>query len=300
MSEYNKLPLASTSLTLIIPAYNEEKSILSFLPDVLSFVHENNFGVIVINDGSKDKTWELLKTYEGETQLKIVFNKVNRGYGGALKRGIEVAETEYVIMIDADGQHYLEDVLKLYLKIKETDADMIIGSRKGQISGSHFRKFGKWLIRSFARILMPMPIHDLNSGMKIFRTELGKKYLHLYPDTMAFSDILALVFINNRHLVLEEPIKIRERKAGESTINVNTAFQTVMEILNIIILFNPMKIFLPISLLLFLLGFGWGLRFFFKHLGVSIGSSMLLMMSVMIFLLGLIAEQLSAIRKNRK
>jgi glycosyltransferase involved in cell wall biosynthesis len=286
-------------LTLIIPAYNEEDSIPVFLPQVLVFAKENKFRIIVINDGSKDKTSSLLSTYEEEAHLRVIHNKINRGYGGALKRGIEEAKTEYVIMVDADGQHYLDDVLKLYNKIVKTDADMIIGSRKGQKTGSRFRKFGKWLIRTFARLLMPIHVHDLNSGMKIFRTDLGKKYLNLYPDTMAFSDILALVFINNRHLVLEEPIKIRERMTGKSSINVNTAFQTVMEILNIIIMFNPMKIFLPISLILFVAGSGWGLKFLLNHMGISIGSSMLLIMSIMIFLLGLIAEQLSAIRKNK-
>ena len=291
--------MSDQQLTIIIPAYNEEENIPLFLPEVLSFAEENSLNVIVINDGSKDKTSALLKTFEGKPRLKIVHNKVNRGYGGALKRGIKEAETEYVIMVDADGQHYLEDVLKLYLRIKETDADMVIGSRKGQIPGSYFRKFGKWLIRSFAGILMPLHIHDLNSGMKIFRTDLGTKYLHLYPDSMAFSDVIALVFISNRHLVLEEPIKIKERISGKSTINISTAFQTIMEILNMITLFNPLKVFLPISIVLFLVGFGWGLKFFLNDMGISIGSSMLLIMSLIVFLLGLIAEQLSAIRRNK-
>lgn len=287
-------------ITIVIPAYNEEENIPSFLPQVLSFAEKNSCKVIVINDGSTDRTAALLQLYKAKPQIRLIHNKVNRGYGGALKRGIEEAETEYVIMLDADGQHYLDDVLNLYLKIKGNNADMIIGSRKGQKSSSQVRKFGKWLIRSFARMLMPIHVHDLNSGLKIFRTDLGKKYLHLYPDTMAFSDIIALVFISNRHLVMEEPIKIKERNAGKSTIKMNTAFQTVMEIINIIILFNPMKIFLPVSILFFVAGFGWGLKFLLNHMGVSIGSSMLLIMSVMIFLLGLIAEQLSAIRKNRK
>jgi len=286
-------------LTIVIPAYNEEENIHSFLPNILSFAKEKHFNIIVINDGSTDNTATLLTPYELEPYVRIIHNKVNRGYGGALKRGIEEAETKYVIMLDADGQHYIEDVMNLYYKIIATDADLIIGSRKGQKTGSSFRKFGKWLIRNFARLLMPIHVHDLNSGMKIFRTDLGKKYLHLYPDTMAFSDIIALVFISNRHLVLEEPIKIKDRKAGKSTIRMNTAFQTIMEIINIIILFNPMKIFLPVSILFFVSGSAWGLKFLLNHLGVSIGSSMLLIMSVMIFLLGLIAEQLSAIRKNK-
>jgi len=114
-------------------------------------------------------------------------------------------------MVDADGQHSTEDVLNLYNKIILTDADMIIGSRKGQKTGSYFRDLGSGLFVSLHVCLCPCIYMIWNSGMKIFRTELGKKYLHLYPDTMAFSDIIALVFINNRHLVLENN-KNRKKK----------------------------------------------------------------------------------------
>jgi hypothetical protein len=129
---------------------------------------------------------------------------------------------------------------------------------------------------------------------------LAKKYLHLCPDGMAYSDIIALVFINNRHMVLEEPIEINLRERGKSTIGIHTAFETIMEILNIITLFSPMKIFLTVSVILFITGFGWGLRFFIKGMGVSIGSSMLIIISILVFLLGLIAEQLASIRRNSK
>lgn len=287
-----------SKLTIIIPAYNEADNLITFMPEVIKFAKTNSFSVIIVDDGSKDNSWSILLNFLNESCLRIFKNKVNRGYGGAIKRGIEEVNSEYAIIIDADAQHFLEDVLKLYNKIIKTDADMIIGSRKGQIKGLYFRRIGKWVIRSFAKFLMPVHVYDLNSGMKIFRTDYGKKYLHLFPDSMAFSDILALVFINNRHLVLEEPIRIQERKSGKSTINLNTAFQTVMEILNILILFNPMKIFLPISMFLFVFGVGWGLKFFIAGKGVSIGSSMLLIMSIMIFLMGLIAGQLSALRKK--
>jgi glycosyltransferase involved in cell wall biosynthesis len=279
------------NLTIIIPAYNEAENIPLILPEVIAFAKENSFLVIVIDDGSKDNSWEILEGFSQENCLKILRNKVNRGYGGALKRGIEEAGTEFVIMVDADGQHRLADVKKLFARIRETDADMVIGSRKGQ-QGKWFRSLGKTLIRFIAKILMDVPVYDINSGMKIFRTELGKKYLHLYPDSMSFSDIICLVFISNRHKVLEEPIVVEKRKGGKSTIGVKTAF-------NIITMFNPMKIFLTVSIVLFILGIGWGLKFFLNGLGISIGASMLLIMSVLVFLLGLIAEQLSAIRKNK-
>ena len=179
------------------------------------------------------------------------------------------------------------------------DADMVVGSRKGSSSRSSYRGMGKSIIRFLEKMLMTVPIHDLNSGMKIYDTNLAKKYLHLAPDTMAFSDIITLVFINNRHLVLEEPIRIRKRKFGNSTIGLQTAFQTIMEILNIVILFNPMKIFLPLSILCFIITGLWALPLLFRGLGLSIGSLLGIISGALFFVLGLIAEQLSQIRKGQ-
>ncbi|NVO21391.1 MAG: glycosyltransferase family 2 protein [Bacteroidetes bacterium] len=293
--------MTNALLTLVIPIYNEEAVLPKVLPGFIDFCNKNQFNMVLVNDGSRDNSAKIIEQHVAKSSenVIVVSHKLNRGYGGALKSGIQASLTEYSIFIDADGQHRLQDVTNLFQKIRETDADMIIGSRKGQ-RGNWFRSIGKTLIRSIAKLLMDVPVYDINSGMKIFRTELGKKYLHLYPDTMSFSDIICLVFLSNRHRVLEEPIVVEERKGGKSTIGVMTAFQTVMEILNILTMFNPMKIFLTVSIILFIAGFGWGMKFFLNHLGISVGSSMLMIMSILVFLLGLIAEQLSAIRKNSK
>ena len=143
-------------------------------------------------------------------------------------------------------------------------------------------------------------VYDINSGMKIYQTALARKYLHLAPDTMAFSDIITLVFINNRHLVLEEPITISSRLKGKSTIGMQTAFQTVMEIVNVLMLFNPMKIFLPIAVLTFTLTLIWGVPLVLAGRGISTGTLLGIIASMIFFFLGLITEQLSQIRRNQK
>lgn len=268
------------------------------LPELIHFVNERDFRLIITNDGSKDNSLQLLQEhFAGQPRCTAVSHKVNRGYGGAIKSGIAQAETDYVITIDADGQHYLEDVDKLFNLICAQDADMIIGSRKGQQEASAFRGMGKSLIRGIAKFLMPMHIHDINSGMKIYNTALAKKYLPLCPDAMAYSDIIALVFISQRHLVGEEPIRIKPRVAGTSTISVRTAYETIMEILNLVILFNPMRIFLPVSLFFLFSGVLWDIHFFVHGLGVSTGAGMLVVSGFIFFMLGLVTEQLSQIRK---
>jgi len=286
-------------LTIIVPAFDEEKNLKAFLPPLISICQEKNWKIILVNDGSRDNSKEYLKTFAQEPVLTVLHHKLNKGYGAAIKTGIKACETEYLITYDADGQHLMEDIERLRHCLLMNDADMVVGSRKGLRSSSHFRGLGKSIIRLIANIMMTVPVHDLNSGMKIYRTDLAKKYLYLTPDTMSFSDVITLVFINNRHLVLEEPISIKKRTNGESTIGFQTAFQTVMEILHIVILFNPMKIFLPLSIISFIVTCFWGIPLLLAGRGLSIASLLGIVLSILMFLLGLIAEQLSLIRRNQ-
>lgn len=287
------------SLTILIPAYNEEKSLPEFLPTVLNYAEARSWKVLVVNDGSKDDTANIVRAFmKMHNCLQLVSHKVNRGYGGALKSGVRAAETKYVVTIDADGQHFLEDIDKLLAFLLEKDADMVVGSREGQRSASIYRGVGKSIIRFIAKLLMPVNIFDINSGMKMYDVKLAQGYLSLCPDSMAYSDIIALVFISQRHLVVEHPINIRKRIAGTSTISTRTAFETLLEIVNIVILFNPMKIFLPMSMFFVISGLLWGLPIVLRGDGVSSGALLGVMTGILFFFLGLITEQLTLIRKK--
>lgn len=286
-------------LTLVIPAYNEEENLKIILPELLTFVKERDWRIVITNDGSKDNTLGVLRKFEEAPWLKVVHHKLNKGYGAAIKSAIQASETDYVITIDADGQHRFEDVDKLYALMKSKDADMIVGSRKGTKAATKMRAIGKTIIRFTAKLMLTVPVHDINSGMKIYRTDLAKRYLHLTPNNMPYSDIITLIFISNRHLVLEEPIVVKDRMKGESTIGIQTAFETIMEIVNIIFLFNPMKIFLPISIGAFFLSAAWGIPIILRGQGVSTGALLGFISALIFFFLGLIAEQLTLIRKNQ-
>ena len=287
-------------LTIVIPCFNEEESIKIFLPEVMKLASKNNWEVIVTNDGSTDSSAAALEQLEKEySSLKIITHNVNKGYGAALKSGILKSNTEFTATMDADGQHYPEDIVSLFAVRNETDADMVIGSRKDAKAGGAYRSFGKWIIRNLSTALAGTGIYDINSGMKFFRTDTAKKMLSLCPDTMAFSNIIALSFAAQKNLVIEHPIGLRERTSGKSTISINTAFDTILEILNIVMLFNPIRIFLPIALIFFFAGLLWGIPIMIAGRGVSVGAGLMMLTGVMIFLLGLIAEQLSHIRKSR-
>ncbi len=284
-------------LTIAMPAYNEGETLPSYIPEVISFCHKHDWELVIVNDGSKDNSKEFLESLVGTEGYTFVNHKVNRGYGGALKSGIRASKTKYTVTIDADGQHYLEDVEMLLQEIKATDADMIVGSRKGHKNASWYRGLGKSIIRRIARFLVPNDIYDINSGMKIYDTKLAQKHIQLCPDSMSFSDVILLTFISQRHLVLERPIRIKERLAGESTINALTALETVKEIFNIVLLFNPMKIFLPLAFFFLAVGVIWGTPIVLRGGGVSSGALLSILSGLIFFFLGLLTEQISILRR---
>jgi glycosyltransferase involved in cell wall biosynthesis len=289
-------PCPGQQITLVIPAYNEAESLSEMLPGLVNFFINNEWGIIIVNDGSTDNTPEVLSGYQHEGAIRVVRHKMNRGYGGALKSGLKLAETEFVVTMDADGQHQYTDIENLCGFMIENDADMVIGSRCSSSSSSTYRRIGKWVIRTLTKILVPNSICDMNSGFKMYRTKLVQRYLHLCPDSMAFSDVITLVFINRHHLVLEFPIQTASRTTGKSTISTYTALDTLFEILNIIMLFNPMRIFLPIALMSIFFGFVWGLPILFMGRGVSVGSMLAIVTGLIFMFLGLVSEQLSKLR----
>jgi glycosyltransferase involved in cell wall biosynthesis len=286
-------------LTVVIPLYNEGESLASFGAETVEYCRQRGWSLVFINDGSEDNSKDILDAVEDSRDIKIVHHKVNRGYGGALKSGIRLVTTPFLVTLDGDGQHSLEDIDKIFQFALENDADMVVGRRAAEYTSSPYRTLGKTIIRSFTKILMPLPITDLNSGFKFYQTELAQRYITVCPDSMAFSDVITLVFLNERNLVLEHPISVSPRRAGQSSIDTLTAFETVLQVLNITLMFNPLRIFLPISIACILAGLAWGIPIILLGRGVSVGAMLAIVTGLLFFVLGLLASQLSAIRMER-
>ena len=283
-------------LTVVVPIYNEAASLPDFLPGLMKVCGKKDWQVIFVDDGSKDASAQILSSLEGKPFTKVLHHKLNKGYGGALKTGLAAATTRYVITIDADGQHDIADIESLLAFAQKNNADMVVGTRSSVEHASPYRELGKWIIRRFTSILVPLPVQDLNSGFKLYQTRLVQQYLSLCPDSMAFSDVITLLFLNQRHLVLEHPISVRHRTTGSSSINTHTAFQTVIEILSLVMLVNPLRIFLPLSIICIAVGLLWGIPIMLAGRGVSVGSMLAIVLGALFFFLGLIANQLSSIR----
>jgi len=289
--------MKDSKLTIVIPCYNEEENIPVFFPKLLAFAQENSYRVIAVNDGSSDHTAEKLRAYEGISGYSVLTHKVNRGYGGAIKSGLSAAETEFAVTVDSDGQHRLEDVKRCADAIEEKNADLVVGARQNNESGS-YRTLGKFMIRAFARSLLELPVKDLNSGMKCYRLTETRQYLELCPDTMAFSDVILLLMVNDRKLVCEIPIEVIPRSAGKSTIGTKTAFVTLTEILNLSILLRPLTTFCRLGSLFLILGGAWSIYTYVNSRSISSTAMTLNILGFFCFIFALLGEQISQIRKS--
>lgn len=286
------------SLTIVIPIYNEEASLTDVLPRLKDFVQEHNFKLIMVDDGSTDNSRQIIRHFIDSERVSSVHHKINKGYGAAIKTGIRSVSTRFVITMDADGQHRFPDILNLWKTIKESDADMIVGGRLYEKDSTIMRGFGKSAIRFFVKFLLNVPVYDINSGMKIYRTDLAKKYMRLAPDTMAFSDIMTIVFIYFGRYVKEVPIQINKRIAGLSSINYKTAIDTLKEIMFIATVFAPYKFFSRMAGIILIVTLTWGVPFIFLGKGVTSATASGILVSLLLWSLGVIAQLISGIRKD--
>jgi glycosyltransferase involved in cell wall biosynthesis len=285
--------------TILIPSYNEGPIIQSLINYWEDFCIKNDINILIINDGSTDNTLDILQKYDSKSSpINFVNHKLNKGYGAALKTGIKLVETKYVVTMDADGQHIIEDILKLREKIISSNADLVVGIRDLS-NDSFYRKLGKKLINIILKILLPsINISDLNSGMKIYETNNVKKYISLCPNGMSFSDVITLIYLIMKQLVVEEKISIQKRSQGKSKVSTKNAFKTVWKIMLTVMIFHPIRIFFPISLALLIIGLSWSIKFLFEDLGFTVGGSILIISGILIMVLGLISDKISLILKK--
>ncbi|MFH1537898.1 MAG: glycosyltransferase family 2 protein [bacterium] len=279
-------------LTIVIPAYNEEKRIGNVLEDVKKICSGITDEIIVVNDGSTDRTGEIAE----EHRVKVIHHARNRGYGASLKSGIREANTDYVVTMDADGQHKAEDVLRLLEQAN--NYDMVSGKRVQLFHSPLWRMPGKWLIGFMAGILLKEKVPDLNSGLRLMRRDIARKYLHICPLGFSFSTTMMMAFLSRGYKVAFVPIDAVKRK-GESTVSIATGMETIILVLRIIALFNPLRFFIPISVLMGAFGFLWGLRYVLLLHGVSVGAMLCLFTAILLFSLGLICDQISQLRLER-
>lgn len=231
---------------------------------------------------------EELKKFTDE-YITVYSHSRNRGYGAAIKTGIRRCETEYVVTIDADGQHTLEDIEKMLEIIIRENADICVGNRNNKGSTA-LRNFAKSIIVRFSKAFINIKINDLNSGMKMYKTNVVKYMVKFAPNGMPFSDVIVLLFHQFRFKIIEEPINIKPREHGTSTISYKTAIETLYEIMYIIIHFIPLRFFGSVGLGILSFGIIWGVGFVAKGLGVTAGTALCILSGLIFIGFGILLE----------
>ena len=288
-------------ISVILPVFNEVGTISSLIHGVIeSLSNENHdFEVIVVDDGSEDKTLEVLRELKGEFPqlMRVAHHVINRGNGAALRTGIRIAQGEIVVTMDADGQHSGADIPLLIANIPPYD--LVVGSRIEGYKGSWYRGVANRFYNRFASWLSQTDVKDLTSGFRAMRRQAVMHFLPLFPNGFSAPTTTTLTFLKAGYNVTFIPIKVGQRVAGESKISVwKDGMRFIMIILRMIMLYDPLRIFLISGGVLSLLGvLAWiaGLinaeRLVFPNSAIFLFST-----AIVTWLLGLVSDQITSTR----
>lgn len=283
--------LRCNGLSVIVPAYNEEQGIGLVLRQIVSVVTDFHlpWEVIVVDDGSQDATVSLVQEIE---IVQVVQHRSNRGYGAALKTGIRHAKFDLICIIDADGTYPSKRIPDLVTKILSDKLDMVVGARtKDRNAIPLIRRPAKWVLLQLAQWIVNEQIADLNSGLRVFRRSTVLGFIDLLPDGFSFTTTITLAMLTNNYLVSYLPIEYFPRVGKSKLKPIRDTINFFQLVLRIALYFAPMKIFLPISGILFLLAFGWGLFGAFVLGRIADASTAVIVMSgVQVAMIGLLAE----------
>lgn len=281
-------------LSIVIPAYNEENGIALVIKNLSENLPEAE--IIVINDGSSDNTEEnAINAAKAYKNVHIYTHTFNRGYGAALKSGMEKSSRKFIAWFDSDNEHKVEDLVGMYHKIKDNNLACVI-SRRTNKSASIVKGVGKWLIRMLGRVLHFNAGSDLNSGLRVFRREVILSYLDLLPERFSASLTTTFIMIERGYPVEFYPITLSER-IGKSKVKLKDGFFALNKVLHLIMLLAPMRIFFQTGAIVFVFGLIYS---FYRALtvgsGFPVAGMVLIFSGFMLAMLGLIADQISHLR----
>ena len=276
--------------SIVIPAFNEEVGLNTILPTLKQLYA--NAEIIVVNDGSTDNTQSIC---EGHS-VTVVAHPYKMGNGASIKNGARHANSDITVFMDADGQHDPDDVQKLLKKLDE-GYEMVVGARRIKTHSTYLKRLGNSFFNKFASIMTGHKILDLTSGLRAVKTETFRKFLYLLPNGFSYPTTSTMAFFRSGNPVGYIPIKAGKRTKGTSS-NIKVIKDGVrffLIILKIGALYSPMRLFLPISIALFLTGVGYYAYTFITDHRFTNMSALLFISSLMIFLIGILSEQVSSL-----
>lgn len=287
---------AKPHISIVVPTYNEAAIIAEVIGRVRKTMNRLRlkYEIIVVNDGSKDDTAVNAK----KSGARVISHPYNIGNGAAIKTGIRQAKGDVLVMMDGDGQHNPEDIPALLKKIDKYD--MVVGARTADSKSFFHRDIANKLYNLFASYICKRKIQDLTSGFRAIRATIATQFVSLLPNTFSYPTTITMAVLRSGYSLTYVPIKTN-RRVGKSKIKLlKDGSRFLLIILKIATLFSPMRIFMPVSFLMFLAGLGYGLfRIFFVSGTYGPTSAMLITMSVVVFMVGLVSEQVAQLRYDR-
>lgn len=281
-----------TRITIILPAKNEEDGLRKILPSLHLVVPDAE--LIVVDDGSTDATAQVA----AEHGAIVLSTPYSMGNGAAIKRGVRHATGEILVFMDADGQHDPACIPRLLARLGQ-GYDMVVGARdwSGQ-AGVHrgaANAFYNWL----ASRMTGFDVKDLTSGFRTARTEKFREFLHLLPNGFSYPTTSTMAFFRSAYAVAYEPIPVA-RRIGKSHIKpIRDGIRFLLIIFKIATLYSPLKLFAPTALAFFFTGLGYYLFTYVTQNRFTNMSLLLFSASVIVFLIGLISEQITSLTYRR-
>ena len=275
-------------VSIVLPAKNESAAIGQTLAQIqqLQLAHE----IIVVNDGSTDQTKQVAET----AGAKVVTHPYSKGNGAAIKTGARTATGDIIVFMDADGQHDPQDITRLIEKI-EQGYDLVVGARQKGSQASIGRGIANALYNNLATYMTEQKVEDLTSGFRAVRADKFREFLYLLPNGFSYPTTSTMAFFRAGYSVGYVPIHAAKR-IGKSHIRpLKDGVRFFLIIFKIATLFSPLKMFLPIAVMLFMMATGWYGYTLWDAGRFTNMSALLYTGSIMIFLMGLISEQVTAL-----
>jgi glycosyltransferase involved in cell wall biosynthesis len=279
-----------STVSVVIPAFDEAGAIATVVRDLQAVATWRE--VLVIDDGSSDQT----AVVAGSAGARVIKHPYNKGNGAAVKTGIRHAAGEFVLIVDADGQHAARDAVRLVSFLGEYD--LVVGARSGSGQASTVRFLGNHLLNQLASFLTGRPIPDLTSGLRAARISGLREFLHLLPNGFSTPTTTTLAFIKAGYSVRFEPVDVAERLGRSKIKVVSDGTKFFLILLKVVTIFSPLRIFLPLAAAAFALGTAYAVWTAYWEMHITNSSVLLILFAVVIFLVGLVSEQISTIRSE--
>ena len=285
--------MSSQRISIIIPACNEAQTIGELVARVRQLHPDAE--IIVIDDGSSDQTAETAQ----QAGADVYRHAYNIGNGAAIKSGIRAATGDVLVFMDGDGQHDPEDIKRLLQQIPEYD--MVVGARSLRNQSSVLRALGNAVYNRFASYAANFTIRDLTSGFRAIKSDIARNFLYLLPNTYSYPTTLTLGVLRTGRSVKYLAITTAKRVKGKSRVKLlQDGVRFFMIITRIATLYSPMRVFLPVSFCMFVLGM---IRYMYTLITegrFTNMSALLFVSSVIIFMMSLISEQITQMRFERR